>query len=132
MFSRLSVIVARGRRFRPRLTFGLASELLAIGIVTAANAQELSATTERMADAVGVFIVLSLMWRKEGVCLLFGVILLLQVAAQGGAHFNWGEWAVRYPKDEASSEESDLKEGNSESSAESWWWEVEKVFLCEV
>jgi hypothetical protein len=33
-----------------------------------------------------------------------------------------GEWAVRYPKDEASSEKPDLKEGNPESSAESWWW----------
>jgi hypothetical protein len=74
------VIAARGRRFRPRLTFGLDSRLLAIGIVTAANAQELSATTERMADAVGGFIALCLMWREEGVCLLF---LLLPVTALG-------------------------------------------------
>jgi hypothetical protein len=42
--------------------------------------------------------------------------------SQGLSAPQWGEWAVRYPKDEASSEKPDLKEGNSESSAESWWW----------
>ena len=69
-----------------------------------------------MADAVGGFISLCLMWREEGVCLLF---LLLRVTALGLNALQLGEWAIRYPKDEASSERPDLKEENSESSAES-------------
>ena len=59
---------------------------------------------------------------QRGVCLLFGVILLFASYGPGLSALQWGEWAIRYPKDEASSEKPDVKEGNSESSAESWWW----------
>lgn len=54
--------------------------------------------------------------------MLFGVILLFASYGPGLSALQWGEWAIRYPKDEASSEKPDVKEGNSESSAESWWW----------
>lgn len=48
-------MVALGKRCR-RLIFGVASRFLTIFIDTAAKAQELSAATERIADAVGAFI----------------------------------------------------------------------------